>query len=49
MHSAGYGILLPIGLFVGLGIGIALGQASLGTVIGLGIGGLLAIALRLRG
>lgn len=47
MRDRGYGILLMVGLFCGLAVGIALGQASAGTVIGLGIGGLTALGLRL--
>jgi hypothetical protein len=47
MRDRGYGIFLMIGLLVGLGVGIALGQPSAGTVIGLGVGGLVALGLRL--
>jgi len=47
MRDSGYGILLMIGLFCGLAGGIAMGQASAGTVIGLGVGGLAALGLRL--
>lgn len=47
MRDRGYGILLMLGLFCGLAGGLALGQASAGTVIGLGVGGLLALGLRL--
>ncbi len=48
MRDTGYGILLMLGLFVGLGVGIAVGEPSAGVVIGLGIGGLVALGLRLR-
>ena len=46
MRENGYGVLLMVGLFCGLAAGIALGQPSAGTVIGLGIGGLAALGLR---
>jgi hypothetical protein len=45
-RDRGYGVFLMIGLLVGLGIGLAVGQPSAGTVIGLGVGGLLALGLR---
>ena len=45
----GYGVLLAVGLLLGLAIGLFVGQASAGAVIGLGAGGLAAVALRLRG
>ena len=32
------GILIPGGLFIGLGIGIALNQTAAGALVGLGIG-----------
>jgi hypothetical protein len=48
MNETGYGVLLMLGLLGGLGVGLALGEPSAGTVIGLGLGGLLALALRLR-
>ncbi|WP_448586698.1 hypothetical protein [Thermaurantiacus sp.] len=44
----GYGIFLPVGLLGGVAIGLALGEPSAGAVIGLGVAGLVAIALRLR-
>lgn len=46
--SRGYGVLLLIGLVAGFAIGVAVGEASAGTVIGLGSGALVALALRLR-
>ena len=48
MRENGYGVFLMIGLLVGLGAGIAIGQPSAGTVIGLGAGGLVALGRRLR-
>lgn len=48
MRDRGYGVFLMIGLLAGLAVGLAIGQPSAGTVIGLGAGGLLALALRLR-
>jgi hypothetical protein len=48
MRDRGYGVFLMIGLLVGLGLGLAFGQPSAGTVIGLGAGGLVALGLRLR-
>lgn len=48
-EDRGYGALLALGLAVGFGVGVAIGEPSAGTVIGLGVGGLLAILLRLRG
>jgi len=47
MRDSGYGFMLMIGLFCGLAVGIAVGEPSAGTVIGLGIGGLVALGLRL--
>ena len=44
----GYGVFLFLGLIAGFAIGIAMGQPSAGTVIGLGAGGLLALGLRLK-
>jgi len=44
----GYGVFLMLGLLVGLAVGLAVGQPSGGTVIGLGVGGLVALGLRLR-
>ncbi len=49
MRDSGYGVFLMIGLLLGLGVGLAVGEPSAGTVIGLGAGGLLALGLRLRG
>jgi len=46
MRDSGYGVLLMIGLFGGLAVGIAIGQASAGTIVGLGLGGLAALGLR---
>ncbi|MGQ5701736.1 hypothetical protein ACUJ46_06775 [Sandaracinobacteroides sp. A072] len=46
MQDRGYGVLLPVGLFLGLGIGLAVGEPSAGTLIGLAIAGLVAVALR---
>lgn len=46
--STGYGVLLLVGLALGFIVGIAIGQPSAGTVIGLGFGGLAAVVLRLR-
>jgi hypothetical protein len=48
MRDRGYGVFLMIGLLLGLGVGLAIGQPSAGTVVGLGLGGLVALALRLR-
>lgn len=45
----GYGAFLALGLAVGFGVGVAIGEPSAGTVIGLGAGGLVALFLRLRG
>jgi hypothetical protein len=45
-RDSGYGVFLMLGLLVGLGVGIAVGQPSAGTVIGLGVGGLLALGFR---
>jgi hypothetical protein len=47
MRDRGYGVFLMIGLLLGLGVGLWLGQPSAGTVIGLGAGALLALVLRL--
>jgi hypothetical protein len=47
MRASGFGILLPVGLFTGLGFGLALGEPSAGAVIGLASGALLALGLRL--
>lgn len=41
----GYGIIVVVGLFGGLAIGIAAGQPSAGVVIGGGIGLLAAVIL----
>jgi hypothetical protein len=46
MRDRGYGVFLMIGLLLGLGVGLAIGQPSAGTVIGLGTGGLVALGLR---
>lgn len=46
--SSGYGVFLFLGMIAGFAIGIAVGQPSAGTVIGLGAGGLLALGLRLK-
>jgi hypothetical protein len=43
----GYGIFLPVGLIGGVAVGLALGEPSAGAVIGLGLAGLAAIAMRL--
>lgn len=48
MRDRGYGVFLMIGLLGGLAAGLWLGQPSAGTVIGLGAGAMLALALRLR-
>jgi hypothetical protein len=48
MRDRGYGVFLMIGLLLGLGVGLAIGQPSAGTVAGLGLGGLVALALRFR-
>jgi|GEM_PF-5442171 hypothetical protein len=44
--TSGYGVFLLIGLLLGFAVGVATGQPSAGTVIGLGLGGLAALALR---
>ena len=44
----GYGVFLFLGLIAGFAIGIAVGQPSAGAVIGLGLGALAALALRLH-
>lgn len=44
-----YGVLLALGLLLGVGVGIYLGQPSAGAVIGLGLGALIALGLRLAG
>ncbi len=46
--EAGYGVLLLPGLLVGLAVGIAIGEPSAGVIGGLALGGLAALALRLR-
>lgn len=48
-RERGFGVLLMLGLFGGLAVGLFLGQPSAGTIIGLGLGGLAALALRLAG
>ena len=48
MRDYGYGVLLFPGLIVGLAVGLLIGQPSAGAVIGLGAGGLLALALQVR-
>jgi len=48
MRDAAYGFLLPVGLFVGLAVGLVLGEPSIGTVAGLGFGGLAALFLQFR-
>ena len=45
--DTGFGVLLAIGTALGLAGGIAAGEPSLGVVVGLGAGGLLALALRI--
>lgn len=47
-RDAGYGVFLGIGAFVGLAGGLVMSEPSLGVVLGLAAGGLLALALRLR-
>jgi hypothetical protein len=44
----GFGCLLPAGLFLGLAAGAVVSEPSLGMVVGLGLGALLALLLRLR-
>lgn len=44
-----YGVLLAVGLLLGVGAGIAVGQPSAGAVVGLGFGALVALGLRLAG
>jgi hypothetical protein len=44
----GYGVLLAIGLLLGLVVGIAAGEPSIGVVAGLGVGALAALGLRVR-
>lgn len=41
----GYGVLLPVGLFTGLALGLAAGQPSAGAVIGLGSGAALGLLM----
>jgi hypothetical protein len=48
MRDSGYGVFLLVGMLVGLGAGISVGEPSAGTVLGLAGGGLLALLLRLR-
>lgn len=47
MRDQGYGVFLAVGLLLGLGAGITKSEPSAGAVIGLGIGALAALALRL--
>lgn len=42
------GCLILVGFLVGAVAGIALGEPSLGTIAGVGIGGLIALLLWLR-
>ena len=44
-----YGVLLALGLLLGVGAGIPLGQPSAGAVVGIALGALVALALRLAG
>ncbi|MGL6042942.1 MAG: hypothetical protein ACRC1J_03380 [Sandaracinobacteroides sp.] len=46
MRDRGYGVFLMLGLFAGLGIGLVIGEPSAGTVVGFGVGGLVALGLR---
>ncbi len=46
MRDTGYGVFLGAGVFAGLAGGLAAGEPSLGVVVGLGAGALLALALR---
>ena len=47
MTERGYGVFLFIGLMLGVAAGIALGEPSLGAVVGIGSGALLGLLLRL--
>ena len=42
------GVFIGLGLAIGAGVGIATGQPSLGMLIGMGIGGLIALLMWLR-
>lgn len=44
-----YGVLLAVGLLIGVGVGLTVGQPSGGAVAGLGVGALVALTLRLMG
>jgi uncharacterized membrane protein YccC len=44
----GYGVLLTAGLVVGFALGVILGEPSLGTVVGLAAGAVLALFLAWR-
>ena len=44
-----YGFLLAVGLLLGVGVGIAVGQPSAGAVVGIALGALVALGLRLAG
>jgi hypothetical protein len=46
MAERGYGVFLFLGLMLGVGLGIAAGEPSLGAVVGIGSGALLALLLR---
>jgi hypothetical protein len=47
MAGRGYGVFLFAGLMLGVMVGIALGEPSLGAVVGIGSGALLGLILRL--
>jgi hypothetical protein len=47
MAERGYGVFLFVGLMLGVAAGIALGEPSLGAVVGIGSGALLGLVLLL--
>ncbi len=47
-HSALPGLFLPASMFVGLGIGLALGNPGVGVLLGMGVGFLLIGLLRTK-
>jgi hypothetical protein len=49
MRERGFGILLALGTAAGLASGIVFGEPSLGVVLGIGAGALVALGLRLFG
>jgi hypothetical protein len=45
-HRNEYKVFIPAGLFIGIGVGLLIGNVAAGTLIGLGVGYIFAYVIK---